>query len=215
MTDLKSDPSLAAPALSEQPVPHGWGEDVHALLTAAGLIVLGLMLLKAAGLVTGGLAGLALFLFYLTGYPFGLLFPLINLPFVIFAFVAMGREFALKTIAMSAMIPLLSLAAPHVLRIDYVHPAVAAVLGGTLVGYGLLAAARHHASVGGVGIVALWLQRRNLAKAGYVQLGFDIAVLAVSMLRLDGAALFWSAISMVAMSGMLILWHKPGRYIGY
>ncbi len=215
MTDTQSDPQIVPLAPLEQPVPHGLGEDVYALLTSAFLIALGLMLLKAAGLVTGGLAGLALFLFYLTDYPFGVLFPIINLPFVIFAFIAMGREFAFKTIVMSALIPLLSLAAPHFLRFDYVHPGAAAVLGGMLIGYGLLASARHHASVGGLGIVALWLQRRKLAKAGYVQLGFDIAVLAVSALRLDVAAMFWSAISMVVMSGMLILWHRPGRYIGY
>lgn len=201
--------------MAPRPVPHSRTEDVYALLMAAGMIVLGLLFLKVAGLVTGGIAGLALFLTYVTSLPFGLLFPLLNLPFLIFAFFAMGREFALKTIFLSLVIPGLALLAPHGIRLDYIHPGVAAVMGGTLVGFGLLAAARHHASVGGVGIIALWLQKRQILKAGYVQLGFDISILTLSAFRLPALGVFWSAVSMVAMSGILILWHRPGRYIGY
>lgn len=204
-------PDLATP----RAVPHSRTEDTYALLMAAGMIVLGLLFLKTAGLVTGGIAGFALFLTYVTGLSFGLLFPLLNLPFLIFAFSAMGREFAVKTILLSLTIPALSLLAPHGIRLEYIHPGVAAVMGGTLVGFGLLAAARHHASVGGVGIVALWLQKRQLLKAGYVQLSFDIGILLLSAFRLAPIAVFWSAVSMVAMSGILILWHRPGRYIGY
>ena len=196
-------------------VPHSRLEDAYALLMAAGMIVVGLLFLKTAGLVTGGIAGFALFLTYVTGLSFGLLFLLLNLPFLFFAFFAMGREFATKTLLLSLAIPVLAQLAPFGLRLDYIHPGVAAAMGGTLVGFGLLAAARHHASVGGVGIVALWLQKREIVKAGYVQLAFDIGILALSVFRLSLVGVFWSAISMVTMSAILILWHRPGRYIGY
>lgn len=206
---------MTPPGMPQQPVPHGRLEDGYALFTAASLIVLGLVFLRAAGLVTGGIAGLALFLSYLSGLSFGILFPLVNLPFLIFAFVAMGRRFAVKTILLGLLVPALSLLAPGFIQLDFIHPALAALLGGTLVGYGLLAAARHNASVGGVGIVALWLQRRETIRAGYVQLGFDIAVLLLAVTRLSSAALLWSAVSMMAISAILILWHRPGRYVGY
>ncbi|MGE4410146.1 MAG: YitT family protein [Sphingobium sp.] len=196
-------------------VPHGRIEDGYAMLTAAGLIVLGLIFLKASGLVTGGIAGLALFLSYWTGVPFGGLFLIANLPFMIFGFFAMGRDFAVKTVLLSLMVPALSLIAPAYIGIGHIHPGVAAIMGGTLVGYGLLAAARHNASVGGIGIVALWLQKRGIAKAGYIQLGFDLLLLLIAILRLSPMQLFWSALSMVAISAILIVWHRPGRYIGY
>lgn len=56
-------------------------EDVHALLIGSSFIAVGLTLLKAAGLVTGGVAGVALIVSYLGGWPVGTVFFLLNLPF--------------------------------------------------------------------------------------------------------------------------------------
>ena len=49
------------------------------MFIGATLIVLGLVLLKTAGLVTAGVAGIALLLSYSDPLPVGLLFTLINL----------------------------------------------------------------------------------------------------------------------------------------
>ena len=51
----------------------------------SSLAAFGLVLLKAAGLVTGGVAGLALILSYRTGMQVGVLFVALNAPFFLLA----------------------------------------------------------------------------------------------------------------------------------
>ena len=63
--------------------PHGHRphEDVQALFTGCLFVALGVVLFRQAGLFAGGTAGLAFLLHYATGWSFGLLFFVINLPF--------------------------------------------------------------------------------------------------------------------------------------
>jgi hypothetical protein len=85
--------------------PHSIAEDFYALVIGCILLVIGMVFLKAAGLVTGGIAGIALLLSYLVPLPTGVLFTLINLPFFLFAHYAMGRRFAIKTMLVNAGLP--------------------------------------------------------------------------------------------------------------
>ncbi|PZO78045.1 MAG: hypothetical protein DI632_07520 [Sphingomonas hengshuiensis] len=179
------------------------------------MIALGLALLHAAGLVTGGIAGVALLASYLVPLPTGVLFTLINIPFFLFARRAMGSRFMWRTIAVNGGIALFSTLARYGLRIVEVHPAFAAIAGGTVIGMGILALARHDAGVGGTGVVTLWLQRTRGWNAGRTQVAIDLAILAASFAVVAPAQVAWSALSAAAISGILIAWHRPGRYTGY
>ncbi|EWS63107.1 hypothetical protein Y695_03663 [Hydrogenophaga sp. T4] len=66
--------------------------------------------------------------------------------------------------------------APKVVRFELLNPWVASVLGGFLIGFGLLALLRHQASVGGVNILAQWLQQAKGFSAGKVQMCVDLVV---------------------------------------
>jgi uncharacterized membrane-anchored protein YitT (DUF2179 family) len=103
---------------------------------------------------------------------------------------------------------------PFVLVIDRVHPAVAALGGGTFCGMGILALARHGAGVGGTGIVTLWLQKQYNINAGRTQIMIDSVILAMALLLVAPHLVAWSALSAVAMSGMVMAWHRAGRYFG-
>ena len=96
-----------------------------------------------------------------------------------------------------------------------IHPAFAAVVGGTVIGMGILALARHQAGVGGTGVLTLWLQRTRGWNAGRSQIAIDVVILAISAPVITGTQLAWSALSAAAMSLILIAWHRPGRYIGH
>jgi len=196
-------------------IPHGRIEDLYALIVGCILLTLGLALLRAAGLVTGGIAGVALLVSYLVPLPAGLLFTIINIPFFAFAWRAMGPGFMLKTVAVNAGIALFSIALRASLSISVVEPVFAAIVGGTVIGMGILALARHGAGVGGTGVVTLWLQKRHGINAGLTQIALDVVILGVSLLVIDGRALLWSALSAAAISGILIAWHRPGRYTGF
>ncbi len=195
--------------------PHSRAEDGYGLAIGCILIVLGLMFLKAAGLVTGGIAGIALLLSYLLPLPAGVIFTIINIPFFVFAQRTMGRAFAIKTMLVNGGIAVFASLARLSIRVVEVHPAFAAIVGGTVIGMGILCVARHRAGVGGTGVVALWLLRTRGWNAGVTQMAFDVVVLAVAAPVIGGEALGWSVLSAVAISAIMIAWHRPGRYIGH
>ena len=196
---------------------HSRFEDAYAYLTGCSFVVLGLIWLKAAGLVTGGVAGLALLLSYIVPAPPGLLFTLLNVPFFIVAGRQMGRDFMIRAIFANLLISGLAMVFPLSFRLEEVNAPFAAVFGGTLIGSGILMLARHQVGVGGLGIVALALQKRRGWNAGKTQLFGDTLILIASLLVLDmGAGQFAiSVLSAMAVSGVLIVFHKPGRYTGY
>lgn len=195
--------------------PHTLAEDAYALFIGCTLVVLGLVFLKAAGLVTGGVAGLALLLSYRIPWPAGVLFTLINIPFFVFAHKVMGARFAVKSLIVNLCIAGFSAWARLSIHVVDVRPAFAAPIGGTVIGMGILALARHQAGVGGTGVITLWLQRTRGWNAGRTQIAIDVVILAISAPVISGPQLAWSALSAASMSLILITWHRPGLYIGH
>jgi uncharacterized membrane-anchored protein YitT (DUF2179 family) len=104
---------------------------------------------------------------------------------------------------------------PHWLKVTGVDPVFAAVFGGTIIGMGILALARHKSSVGGVGVLALYLQERRGISAGKVQMIADCLVVAAAFTVISRERLLLSILSAVALSAVIIANHKPGRYEGY
>ncbi|HJV40776.1 YitT family protein [Caulobacter sp.] len=190
-------------------------EDIHALLIGSSFIAVGLTLLKAAGLVTGGVAGVALIVSYLSGWPVGVVFFVLNLPFYVLAQRTLGWIFTLKTLATNLLLAAFAFAMPHWLKVTGVDPVFAAIFGGTIIGMGILALARHRSSVGGIGVLALYLQERRGISAGKVQMAADCVVVGAAFFTISFDKLLLSVASAVALSAVIIANHKPGRYAGY
>jgi uncharacterized membrane-anchored protein YitT (DUF2179 family) len=179
--------------------PHSLLDDVYGIVVGVLFVVVGIVLLKAAGLITGGVAGIALLTSYTTGMSVGTLFMMINVPFFLFGYIFMGARFTIKSLAGSAMIMGLLKIMPLVLVIDRVHPAVAARGGGPICGQG---------------IVTLWLQKQYSINAGRSQVMIDSVILGLALVMVAPHLVAWSALSAVAMSGMVMAWHRAGRYFG-
>lgn len=190
-------------------------EDIHALLIGSSFCAVGLTLLKAAGIVTGGIAGIALIISYLGDWPVGAVFFVLNLPFYILAQRTLGWLFTAKTLVTNLLLAGLAWGMPYWLKIERVDPIFAAVFGGTIIGMGILALARHRSSVGGVGVLALYLQERRGISAGKVQLATDFLIVGAAFFTISFDKLLLSVASAVALSAVLIANHKPGRYAGY
>ena len=202
------------PAQDRPAARHSLFDDAQALLTGTLFISLGVVLYKHAGLLTGGTAGLAFLLHYATGLGFGKLFFAINLPFYWLAWTRMGRRFTVKTFAAVALLSAMTEWQPLAIRLALLEPAYAAVMGGLLMGAGFLMLFRHRASLGGVGIVALWLQQDKGWRAGKVQMAVDCAiVLGAVIVVADWQRIAWSLVGAVALNLTLAVNHKPGRYI--
>jgi len=195
-------------------VKHTPLEDIYAFAIGCAFVVLGIVFLKSAGLVTGGVAGIALLVSYAVPLPVGVLFTLINIPFFLFAWPAMGKRFMLKTVFVNLAIMALSQYAPLAYHISNVNPLFAALFGGTTIGMGILALARHGAGAGGTGVLALYLQKSRSINAGKTQLACDALILCTSIMVLPPHRLIYSILSAGAMSGVLVGFHKPERYLG-
>ena len=204
-----------APTSSDRhPSRHSHFDDAQALVTGTLFISLGIVMFKHAGLLTGGTAGLAFLLHYGTGISFGQLFFVINLPFYWLAWRRMGRRFTVKTFAAVALLSAMTEWQPLVLAFARLQPLYAAVMGGLLMGAGFLMLFRHKASLGGVGIVALWLQEAKGWRAGKVQMAVDCAiVLAAIVVVADWRRIALSLAGAVALNLTLAVNHRPGRYV--
>lgn len=189
-------------------------EDVQAILTAVGFVSLGLRFLAQAGLLTGGTSGVALLLTRVTPLTFGQLFVLLNVPFFWLGLRQMGWRFTLKTFAAILLVSAATDRLQLVLRLEWIHPLYAAVLGGFLMGIGLLILFRHQACLGGLNILAIWLQERRGVRAGVFQLAVDAAVVAASLLVVSPAVIGLSIVGAVALNVVLAVNHRPGRYLG-
>ncbi|MDO2948894.1 YitT family protein [Aeromonas simiae] len=210
---MASDATLVLPS-RDKGVAHTLKDDLYGMLLGVMFIAVGLNLLKCSGMITGGVAGIALLIGHFSPLSIGMLFFLVNIPFMIFCACCMGRAFTVKTLAVNLALSLATEVVPQLMQVSYVHPLFAALVGGTFLGMGVLSLARHDASVGGTGVVTLWLQRRAGINAGKSQLLLDLLVFALSLLTLSWPLLLWSSLSALAMNAMLMNWHKPGRYNG-
>ena len=206
---------LDAPLNSALPLSrHSRVEDAQALTVGTLFVALGISLFAKVGLLTGGTAGLALLAHYGTGWPFGLLFFLINLPFVWLAVRVLGWGFTIRSFIAVALLSVFVEPLPHWIGFAALNPVFAALMGGLLMGVGLLVLFRHHASLGGINVLVLWLQQRHHLRAGKVQMAIDALILLASFAIVAPWLIALSIGGAVALNLVLATNHRPGRYMG-
>jgi uncharacterized membrane-anchored protein YitT (DUF2179 family) len=192
---------------------HRLQDDVQGLVTGTAFVALGVFLMKSAGLVPGGIVGIALLLHYGSGLDLGAILFLVNLPFYLLAWTRMGRAFTLRTAVAVSLLSLLSWWLPRAVTLQQIDGALAAVLGGLLCGAGILIVFRHGASVGGLNILVLRLQDRFGWPAGKTQMALDaLIVLGGAWTVGDTRKLALSVLAVVALNLALVYNHRPGRY---
>lgn len=194
-------------------VPHRPYEDAQALVTGTLFVALGVVLFGQAGLLTGGTAGIAFLIRYSTGMDFGLAFFLVNLPFYLFAWRRMGAAFTLKTFAAVALLSLFAHLLPRGITFEYLSPVLSAILGGLLCGAGMLMLFRHHASLGGMNVLVLYLQERMGWRAGKVQMVIDSLIVLAALSVADGSRVALSVLGAIVLNLTLAINHRPGRYM--
>ncbi len=195
-------------------VRHPLWEDALALLTGTALVALGIAFYSHAGLLTGGTVGLAFLLKYLAGWSFGPVFFLLNLPFYALAIWRMGWKFTLRTVCAVELVSLFAELTPQWVRFAELNVVYAAVFGGFAIGIGLLILFRHRASLGGVNILALFLQERFGLRAGTFQMGIDALIVMAAVFVVPVDKVLLSVLGAVALNLVLAINHRADRYMG-
>jgi len=181
----------------------------RALSIAAGclLISLGLIALKHSEVVTGGTAGLTLTISYLFDLPFALLFFLINIPFYFVSVIQMGWNFTLSTIASVALVTLMT-AVDRWLPDFAINLFIGTIVGSVLCGIGLTTLFINRASLGGVNIMALFLQKRYKVNPGTVNFVFDASIVMLGFYSVGALQGALSVASVVIVSSIIGLAKK-------
>lgn len=195
-------------------IPHSLSEDIQALLVAPLFVAFAVMLFRQAGLLTGGTVGLAFLIHYASDWPMGAVVFAINLPFYLFAVRALGWEFAIKTFVAVSLLAIYTEFLPQLMSIRSIDPLFAAVMAGFLTGVGLLILIRHKASLGGLGVMAIYLQNTRGWPAGKVQMAADVLIVGGALLVRDPLSVGLSIVGALALNLVIAVNHKTGRYVG-
>ena len=192
---------------------HSPVEDTQGIVFGGIMGAFGAFLLASSGLITGQLAGLALLVSQGTGWGFGPVYLVLSLPFYGFGYRRLGAWFLGRTVAAVLLMVAVSMALPHLIGFDRLHPGAAAVLAGFVSGAGLLALFRHRTSLGGIGAVALDIQDRTGIRAGWVQMGFDTVLFAVAFALMPWDRVLWSALGAGVLNLVIAINHRRDRYV--
>jgi uncharacterized membrane-anchored protein YitT (DUF2179 family) len=195
------------------PMHHSLAEDTQGILYGAAMAAFGITILTHLGLVTGQTAGLAVLISYATGWGFGPVFFAVNLPFYWLGYRRMGARFVGKTLLSVTLMSVLATLMPRWVTFGTLDPVVGALLFGAISGSALLALFRHGASLGGVGIVALYLQDRTGLRAGWTQLLFDLCLFTAALGLRDVPTVAISALGALVVNLTIAVNHRRDRYV--
>lgn len=213
MPALKDPPPDSRPLIAGAR-PHTPFEDVQGVFTGCLFVALALVMFRESTLLTGGTTGLAFLAHYLVGWPLGAILFLINLPFYVFGLRTLGRPFTTKTFCAVGVLALQTELVPGLVSFEHLDPVFGAVMAGLLAGTGILILIRHGASLGGVTILALYLQKRRGWRAGTVQMAIDCAILSLGLLAVPVDKLALSVLGAAALNFVIAVNHRPDRYFG-
>ena len=197
-----------------RPERHSAYEDAIAIVVGTMFMALGVVIYTKAVLLAGSTAGLALLLQYASGIGFWWLFFTINLPFYILAVRKLGWAFTLRTFAAVTLVSVFTRLTSDLVSFSHLDPLYAAIMGGALSGTGLLILFRHRTGLGGINVLAIYLQDRFGIRAGYFQLAVDLAILAAAAFVIPPDRLALSVLGAVVVNMTLAINHRPGRYLG-
>ena len=192
---------------------HSVIEDVFALVSAGLFVSFGVFLFQSQDLMVGGAAGLALLGTYAVDVDFGVLFFLINIPFYALAWTQISKRFTINTFISVTTVSVLTEQIPAFVDISHVNPFFAAVFGGILIGVGMLMMFRHSSSLGGIGIMAFFLQQRFNIRAGFFQLSVDSVILLCALQFIEWHLVLISILAALCLNMVISLNHRPERYV--
>lgn len=192
---------------------HTLVEDLQGLSLGVFFCGLSVHLLTHLGLLTGQTAGMAVIISYLTGWSFGAVFFVINIPFYVLAWLRMGPVFTVRSLISVTMLSLVTTLLPYGWTPGTFNLGLGALICGSLVGAGLLILFRHNGSMGGFGVLALLIQDKTGFRAGYVQLGADVIIFSFALFIFPLQIVAWSLMGAVVTNMVIAVNHRRDRYI--
>lgn len=155
-------------------------------------------------LLSGGVSGIALLLFYLTKIPTGILVILLNIPIFIIGLKKVDLEFTLISLLGMFLFSgflILTLPLEHYIHIDDIL--ASCIAGGVLTGIGSGLVFRQRASLGGSDIVSIVLKQKYEIGISTLMFGINLFVVAMGTLFNSLTLSVYTLISMYISSSVV------------
>ncbi len=151
--------------------------------------------------IDGGATGISLLISAITGMPLYILIILVNIPFIILAYIVIGRIFAVKT---SIAIAGLALVVATVPIINVTNDnLLVALFGGFFLGAGIGLSVRGGAVIDGTEVLAIYLSRKLSVTIGDVIIGINIIIFGAAAYFLSIEIALYSMVTYLSASKTL------------
>ncbi len=186
---------------------------IHELKNYAFIVIGALFLALAvvgffapSELITGGTAGLALLLHYISPLTIGTIIIVVNVPLILIGIKFLGKMFAIRTIITIVLISVFIDFLTHVIHLKpfIVDDALGAIFGGIFVGIGLALTIKGESTAGGSTILAKIISSKTEMKPGQVILMLDFLIIFSSLFILaDTGKVLWSIVSIYIIAKVI------------
>lgn len=148
-------------------------------------------------LLSGGLSGIGIIFYYLTGMPIGMLMLLMNIPLLLAAYRFLGLNYTLNVIFGTFMLSFCIDALNFLSQYNVVDDAMlAAIYGGIFTGIGYGMVFRVNASSGGTDIIAAIIKRYYSINVGHVLFAFNCIIMVAASFLFGVKLAMFTLISM-------------------
>ncbi len=189
-------------------IPKQWIHTVESYIIITFALVISAIgwvgFLIKSNIVAGGLMGLSTLIYMYTGLPVGPVNFVMNAVLILFAMKILGRGFGFKTIYSLSVLSILV----YVLQVYMTEPIVpdkfmAAIIGGSLIGFSIGILLTQGGSTGGTEIVAMMVNKYRNVSPGRVMMVCDVVIIGSSFIYFrDIEALVYGYVVMGLMSGL-------------
>jgi uncharacterized membrane-anchored protein YitT (DUF2179 family) len=177
------------------------------ILVTIGLVftAIGIKILALSKLTFGGTAGIGTILSYGSDYSWGFWFFIVNIPFFIISFQQLGKWFTLSSFMSISAISIIRDSLDFIV-LPEINTLIASVLAGIFVGIGITLVLNNGSSLGGIHILALFLDQKLKINRGVSIFVCDSLIVVISALMIGWSTAFISIISIFIASSIV------GRY---
>lgn len=179
---------------------------VHLLLSCL-LVNIGIYFLHSAHIGTGGTVGLGLSITYWTNIAFPITYTFINLPFFILSWKKLGRNFTLSTLFSIIIVSCLSYFTSFLPTLP-IPTLIGGIIGSILAGIGMILLFLNQSSLGGTGILSIYLQKRFQIDPGKSLFLMDFLIILSTLYSIGWIGFFYSGLSALIVSTMVSLYRK-------
>lgn len=125
----------------------------------------------------------------------------------------MGLQLVLKTVAAIGLVSFFAELNPSFFSLENINPIYASLIANIILGVSFLILFRHKSSMGGINLLAMFMNEKYGISVGKFQMFVDISILIASAFFVDFNLLMISIMGAVVLNMIIAMNHRKDRYV--